>query len=117
MRYTHPMKDEPIAVLIERRQQLLDELVGLTHLVHGSWVERYSTCSRVNCRCHRGEKHGPRYYVVVQEKGKQRQKYIPRAQAAAVRQGLAQSRKLQEIVAEVTRINLLLIKKRGYEDS
>lgn len=111
------MSSEHIRQLIATRERLLDELSSLTHVLHGTWIERYSTCSRENCRCHRGDKHGPRYYVVINEAGKQRQKYIPLSQAAAATEGIEQYQRLQEIVAEITRINLELIKERAYDES
>lgn len=115
--YTIIMSNEQITQLIARRNRLLDELSSLTHLLHGTWIERYSTCSRTNCKCHRGDKHGPRYYVVINAEGKQRQKYVPLSQASAATEGIEQYQRLQEIVAEITRINLELIKERAYAES
>lgn len=68
-----------------KRKELLEELSTLTQVLHGSWVERYSVCSRSNCKCKRGQKHGPRRYLVINEKGKQKQKYIPNLQVDAAR--------------------------------
>jgi len=45
-------------------------------VLHETRVERYTVCTRPNCACHRGEAHGPRYYLAVMENGKQRQHYI-----------------------------------------
>lgn len=88
---------------------MLNELGSLSGLLHGSWVERFSTCSRPGCACHRGKRHGPRFYLVVNVNGKQRQRYIPAHLASAVNEGLAQHRRLREIVQRLTEINLLLL--------
>lgn len=93
------------------RTRLLAELSTLSRLLHGSWVERYSVCARADCDCHQGARHGPRHYLVVNEAGHQKQKYVRHAQVKAAVQGLAQYRRLQEIVARITQINLALMKE------
>lgn len=102
--------------LKEERDRLLKELVTLSQMLHGSWVERYSVCSRPDCKCHKGERHGPRRYLVVNEGGRQRQKYVPNAQVDAVRKGIDQHRRLREIVDRITQINVILIRERAYDE-
>jgi hypothetical protein len=48
----------------------------------------------------------PRYCLVIHEKGRQRQKYVPNAQVPAAKDGIEQYHRLQEIVDEITQINL-----------
>ena len=95
---------------------ILSELATLPHMLHGSWVERFSVCSRKDCRRRQGERHGPRRYLVVRENGKQRQKYIPNSQVDAALAGLAEHKRVREIVDRITQINLQLMKERAYED-
>mgnify|MGYP006920692668 CR=1 FL=1 len=104
------MSKDQVLLLLDERRDLLQELGDLSALLHGSWVERYSTCSRPNCSCHHGKRHGPRYYLVINVKGRQRQRYIPVHLADAVHEGLAQYRRLQEIVQRLTEINLALLR-------
>ena len=101
---------------MEERTRLSSELGTLSHVLHGSWVERFSVCSRPRCKCHSGEKHGPRRYLVVLENGKQRQKYIPNAQVDAAKRGRSEYMRLSEIIDRITQINLLLMKEDAYED-
>ena len=108
------MSTSNIKKLLKERANLLVELAKLTQMLHGSWVERYSVCSRPNCKCHQGERHGPRRYLVINENGRQRQKYVPNAQVDAVKDGIAQYKRLQEIVERITGINVNLIKERVY---
>ncbi len=93
------------------RARLLAELATLSRLLHGSWVERHTVCTRADCDCHRGARHGPRHYLVINEAGHQKQKYVRHAQVQAALQGLAQYRRLQEIVARITHINLVVMKE------
>jgi len=100
-------------LLLQERFRLLKEMASLSCLVHGSWLERFSTCTRPRCRCHTGRKHGPRYYLVVNENGRQRQKYLPGACVDEARKGLAQDKRLREIVRRITEINLVVMKEGG----
>jgi hypothetical protein len=110
------MSNKTVKKLRRERSSLLEELGKLPHMLHGSWVERFSTCSRKGCRCHKGERHGPRHYLVVREKGRQRQKYIPNAQVTTARAGLAEYHRVLQIVDRITQINLALMKENAYED-
>ena len=100
--------------LKKKRDDLLNELRSFKQLLHGSWVERYSVCSRENCKCRRGEKHGPRRYLVINENGKQKQKYIPNSQVLAVKKGIEEYKQMQEIIMEITKINVQLIREGNY---
>ena len=111
------MSNNKVVKLIKKRDKLLEELSTLSHLLHGSWLERYSTCSRKNCKCHRGELHGPRYYLVLNENGHQKQKYISVKQKDAAKAGAMQGERLLVIAEEITRINLELMKENAYDDS
>ena len=97
------------------RARLLAELSRLSRLLHGSWVERYTVCARPDCECHRGARHGPRHYLVINEAGHQKQKYVRHAQVKAALQGLAEYRRLQEIVERITQINLTVMKEVDHE--
>jgi hypothetical protein len=110
------MSNKDVGKLVAERKRLLDEMGSLARILHGSWVERYSVCSRPDCKCHGGEKHGPRYYLVVNEDGRQRQKYIPKSQVPAALEGVEQHRRMQEIAKRITEINLMLIKERKYAE-
>ena len=101
--------------LRKERAELLEELATLSRLLHGSWVERYSVCSRPDCKCRRGARHGPRHYLVVSEAGRQRQKYVANSQVKAAREGLAQHRRLRQIVDRITQLNLKLMKENEDE--
>lgn len=113
MSYTSRMSSKKKEDPLEERARLLLELATLSLLLQGSWVERYSVCSRANCKCHAGERHGPRHYLVVNENGQQRQKYVPNSQVEAAMEGLEQYRRLREITGRITRLNLALMKDRA----
>jgi hypothetical protein len=111
MRYISVMQSKTVQKLLSERSRLVAELGTLSHILRGSWVERYSVCSRANCKCHGGERHGPRRYLVVNEGGRQRQKYVPNSCVDDALKGLAQYRRLQDIVDRLTQVNLALMKE------
>lgn len=103
--------------LKEKRSLLFSEILQLPKLLHGSWLERYSTCTRPECKCHQGQRHGPHYCLVVNENGKQRQKYIPHNKIDEAKIGLLQYKRLQEIVSQITLLNLEILKEENKHES
>ncbi len=97
----------------KEKDLLLKELSGLTDILHGSWVERFSTCSNKKCRCHKSSeyRHGPRRYLVINENGRQKQKYVPNRFVDQAKLGIEQHHRMKEIIDQLTTINLALMKE------
>ncbi len=110
------MSKEYIETLLEERNRLIQVLASKAWLLHGTWVERYSTCTRPDCECHTGKRHGPRHYLATMQDGKQRQTYVRRNQEALVRAGIRQSQEVDSILLQITQINLELLKEGYYDD-
>jgi len=103
--------------LLCKRQVLLERLCDLSLLIQGSYLERFSVCTRENCACRRGRKHGPRSYVVVYSDKRQRQVYVPQSQEETIRKGICQHDQLLSIVREITHINLQLMRAGALTES
>ena len=101
--------------LLQEKGRLLDDIGHLSHILHGTWLERYTTCSVPSCRCHAGQKHGPRYYVVINRDGKQHPKYVPKSRAEEARLGIMEFQRLIAIADRLTEINLELLKENNDE--
>jgi hypothetical protein len=98
-----------------RRRRLLQELGKLKVIIRGSYMERYSTCARAQCNCHKGKKHGPRAYVTS---GKpQKQHYVPQSQEKIVRQGIKEYRRLIDLADELTELHLELMREGQLDGS
>ena len=111
------MSSETIDDYLAERETLLRELGTLSLLLQGSLFERYTVCSRPGCKCHSGERHGPRHYLVINENGQQRQKYVPKAFVEVAKEGLSQHSRLREIVDRITHLNLALMhEEHDYAD-
>ena len=106
------MSNEELQKLIDERTRLVSELCSLCHLVHGSLVERYMVCSRPNCKCHRGQRHGPVMCIVVNEDGRQRQKYVPKEMHELARRAVADHGRALELLDKISAINLRLIQEK-----
>lgn len=104
-----------VTELCAQRHGLLLELSTLCTLVHGSVFERFSVCSRPNCSCHDGDRHGPRTYLAVGSSSGQRQHYVPVSQMEAAREAVRQYDRLRRIVERITRINLELLRGGSLE--
>jgi hypothetical protein len=99
--------------LRRKRAALLRDLARLSGLLHGSYLERFTTCSRPRCACHDGRKHGPRTYLIVYRQKRQRQLYIRQADRAAVQRGLHQHEMLTHLVRDLTDVNIQLLRAGG----
>jgi hypothetical protein len=55
----------PELALRQRRQGLAQQLPPVTEILRGSLVERYVTCGNPACKCAKGERHGPLWYLTV----------------------------------------------------
>ncbi len=78
------MADGSKAECDKGRGQLPDR-VRLPPMLAGSLVEQYVTCGKPNCRCSRGQKHGPLYYLYWKERGQSRSLYVPRDKVGELR--------------------------------
>jgi len=102
-----------LAALQERKATLLSELHLSPDLVRASYVRQYLTCGKKNCRCRRGFKHGPFFYLVqCLGTGKVRKFLLKTpAQRKQARAGIAAHLKLQRRLAALSEINTELLRR------
>ena len=55
----------PDLALRQRRQGLVNLLPPAGEVLRGSLLERFVTCGNPSCKCARGERHGPVWYLTV----------------------------------------------------
>lgn len=63
MAKVHSFKRKSTLALRQRRAALLRPLAVPPQAIRASVVERFGTCGKASCSCHRGAKHGPYYYL------------------------------------------------------
>jgi len=104
-----PSKDQ--SRLLEERQRAVKRLGEVSEVLRASLLERMTQCSRPGCKCMRGEKHGPAYYLTVSySQGKTRQAYVPKDRKKTAEAWIRNYRRVWEALEEISRINLELLR-------
>jgi hypothetical protein len=98
MRHTPPQR-RPL------RQQLQAIFQPLPILA-GSLVKQYVICGKPGCRCQRGQKHGPLFYLYWKEQGRSRSLYVPREKVVELRRQIRNYRRVQKELAKRVRRQL-----------
>lgn len=103
--------------LRQRKQGLAKRLPSVTEILRGSLVERYVTCGNPSCKCARGERHGPVWYLTVTlGKGRTTGGIIPPERADEVRGWIENYHNLREHLEKISDINReLLRRERAHE--
>jgi len=84
-------------------KQKLQELVKLADvMVQGSISETYRTCGSTGCRCHRGEEHGPHFYLTFRTpKGASTSLYVPESELVKFRRAVEAWNRFRELAREL----------------
>jgi hypothetical protein len=107
------MTELSLRQLRERRRRIVRQIPDLQAVIAGSLQEQRRRCGKEGCRCMRGELHGPYQYLSLRAGRRTRMLYVPAGLAEQVRQGITASTEVQAALAEISAINLELV-KRGH---
>ena len=110
---TSAVKKLALTDLQQRKAALLSGLRLSPDLVRASYVRQHLTCGKKNCRCRRGFKHGPFFYLVQCLGTGQVRKFLLKTQAQRkqARAGIAAYLKLQRRLATLSEINTELLRR------
>jgi hypothetical protein len=81
--------------------------------LRGALVSDMRRCSGERCRCRRGELHGPYSYLTSYSSGKSRMVYVPKAMAVIASGYVEATRQREELMAQISHINLELLRRRA----
>jgi len=97
-----------------RRRRLAARLPDVADYLAGSVIEQSRRCGRAGCRCASGgELHGPYVYLSVgKASGRRGMLYVPETLAALLRERVALSESVQQLLGEISAINLELLARR-----
>ena len=99
--------------LRRRRQGLAEQLPPATDILRGSLVERYVTCGNPACKCAKGERHGPMWYLTVTlGRGRTTGGIIPSEKVDEVRGWIENYRRLKEHLEKISEINRELLRRQ-----
>jgi Family of unknown function (DUF6788) len=98
--------------LRKRREGLTKLLPPLRDILRGSLTERYLTCGKPDCKCARGERHGPVWYLSVSlDQSHRRGTTVPSPQVAQVRRGIETYHRVKEHLEKISEINRELLQR------
>jgi len=99
-----------------RRRRLLARVPDLEGYVAGSLVEQSRRCSKPGCRCVSGDLHGPYVYLSVPAaSGRRGLVYVPESLGDLVAEKVTAGALVQQLLAEISAINLELLARRELE--
>ena len=102
----------PDLALRQRRQGLAKLLPPVTDILRGSLVERYVTCGNPACKCAKGERHGPIWYLTVTlGRGRTTGGIIPAERVDEVRAWIENYHKLKDQLEKISEINRELLRR------
>jgi len=103
----------PDLALRQRRQGLAKQLPPVTDILRGSLVERYVTCGNPACKCAKGERHGPMWYLTVTlGPGRKTGGIIPAEQVEEVRGWIENYHKVKDHLEKISEINRELLRRQ-----
>jgi len=100
--------------LRRRKQGLVAQLPPLTEILRGSLLERYVTCGNPACKCARGERHGPSWYLTVTlGPGRTTGGIVAADQVEQIRGWIENYHKLKEHLEKISEINRELLRRQS----
>ena len=106
----NPCKLSTLA-LRNRREGLTKLLPPLREILRGSLMERYLTCGKPGCKCTRGERHGPVWYLSVSlDQAHRTGSTVPSHQVERVRRWIENYHHLKERLDKISDINRELLR-------
>jgi len=98
--------------LRQRREGLTRVLPPLAEVLRGSLMERYLTCGNPACKCARGERHGPVWYLsVTLDQTRRAGCTVPGDQVEQVRRWIENYHRVKESLEKVSDINRELMRR------
>ena len=106
-------RKETVLALRKKKDYLLKQIRIPADFIRASYVEQYLTCGKTNCRCRRGFKHGPFYYLVQCLGTGQVRKFLLKTpeQRRQARAGIAAHLEFQHQTSELSEINTELLRR------
>jgi hypothetical protein len=99
--------------LRHRREGLSKQLPPLGEVLRGSLIERYLTCGNADCKCARGERHGPVWYLsVTLDQSRRTGSTVPPEQVEQVRRWIANYRQIKQRLEKISDINRELLRRQ-----
>src|ERR1700683_3776816 len=110
MKASNGLSRFPELALRQRRQGLAKLLPPVAETLRGSLVERYVTCGNPACKCAKGERHGPIWYLTVTlGRGRTTGGIVSEEKVAEVRGWIENYHKVKDHLEKISEINRELL--------
>jgi hypothetical protein len=97
---------------LRQRKVGLAKLPPVGEILRGSLMERYVTCGNPACKCARGERHGPTWYLsVTLGPGRTTGSIVPDEKVEEVRGWIENYHKLKDQLEKISDINRELLRR------
>jgi len=108
------MKNLTSTYLRIKRNRLFQRLQTIgTPLLRGSLIETYKRCGKPNCKCQKGQGHGPKYYLSISYPGKKpKMIYVPKELKEKVQTYIDNHQSMKSIMEQICEINQELLVRR-----
>ena len=106
-------RKKPVLTLQKQKKALMNRVCVQPCFLRASYVKQYLTCGKANCRCQRGFKHGPFFYLVQCLRDGTVRKFLLKTaeQRKQARAGIAAHLKLQRQLKKLSQINTELLRR------
>ena len=102
-----------LLALRKRREGLTKILPPLSDILRGSLMERYMTCGNPSCKCARGDRHGPVWYLsVTLDQSHRSGSTVAADQVEQVRQWIENYHRVKEHLVKISDINRELLRRQ-----
>ena len=102
-----------LLALQQRREGLTKVLPPLGEILRGSLMERYLTCGNPDCKCARGERHGPVWYLsVTLDQSHRSGSTVPAEQVEQVRRWIENYHRVKQHLEKISEINRELLRRQ-----
>lgn len=102
-----------LLALRKRREGLTKLLPPLGEILRGSLMERYLTCGNPACKCARGERHGPVWYLsVTLDQSHRIGSTVLAEQVEQVRRWIENYHRVKERLEKISDINRELLRRQ-----
>jgi hypothetical protein len=103
--------------LRNRREGLAKVLPPLGEVLRGSLMERYLTCGNPDCKCARGERHGPVWYLsVTLDQSHRTGSTVRPEQVEQVRRWIENYHQVKERLEKISDINRELLRRQKHKN-
>jgi len=96
---------QKIYQLRKRRGAYIEKLLHPRPMIIGSLYEVYKTCSKPNCCCKKGKKHGPFFALSISVEAKRSVKMVRKNDLAVVREKALAYQSFQKGLAKIRKID------------